>query len=205
MENSLRAGVAIYNAGEFHAAHDAWEDHWLELERDSDDERFLHGLIQFTAAVYHARGSNWEGVRGLAESAVAYLDGLPANYRGVNVGDVRDYLRAVRDDPEHAERVAPPRLTHRGVVLLPDDLDFDDSAAAALVLAEEFGYDERTVERAVEFARDDLESGDEGSHFVTLVVDFVREDENRGLVFRRLRQHAERRASRERDVDGLFE
>ncbi|WP_227375457.1 DUF309 domain-containing protein [Haladaptatus halobius] len=205
MEDSLQAGVAIYNAGEFHAAHDAWEDHWLELERDSADERFLHGLIQFTAAVYHVRGSNWEGVRGLAASAVAYLDGLPADYRGINVGDVRDYLSTVRDDPEHVERAPPPRLTYREVVLLPDDLDFDAAATAALVLAEEFGYDEGTIERAIEFARDDLELGDEGSRFISLVMDFVREDENRGLVFQRLRQHAERRAARERDVDGLFE
>ena len=26
MDAHLRAGVAIYNAGHYHAAHDAWED-----------------------------------------------------------------------------------------------------------------------------------------------------------------------------------
>ncbi len=205
MDDYLRSGVAIFNAGEFHAAHDAWEDHWLELDRDTADERFLHGLIQFTAVVYHAYDSNWDGVRGLAESAVAYLGDLPADYRDVNVGDVRAYLRAVRDDPEHAERAAPPQLTYRGSVLHPDDLDFDASTVSALVLAEEFGYEEWVVERAIEFARSDLESGDEGSQFVTLVMDFVREGEHRGIVFQRLRQHVERRESRLRDVDGLFE
>lgn len=205
MDESLRAGIAIYNAGEFHAAHDAWEDHWLELERDTSDERFLHGLIQFTAAVYHADDSNWEGIQGLAESAVAYLDGLPAEYRGVDLGAVRPYLRAVHDDPEHVERTAPPRLTYQGRVLHLDDLDLEESAIAALVLAEEFGYDEETVERAIEFASDDIGLGDEGSRFITLVMDFVREEDDRGLVFQRLRQHVERRDSRERDVDGLFE
>ncbi|NIS31883.1 MAG: DUF309 domain-containing protein, partial [Actinobacteria bacterium] len=59
MDAHLRAGIAIYNAGGYHAAHDAWEDHWLELEAGTDDERFLHGLIQFTAAVHHAQGANW--------------------------------------------------------------------------------------------------------------------------------------------------
>ncbi|WP_458190375.1 DUF309 domain-containing protein [Haladaptatus sp. NG-WS-4] len=205
MDDSLRAGVAIYNAGEFHAAHDAWEDHWLELDGGSDDERFLHGLIQFTAVVFHAHDANWVGIRGLAESAVSYLDGLPADYRGVNVEDVRSYLRAVRDDPEHVERTTPPRLTCGGAVLRPHDLAFDASATAALVFAEEFEYDDGTIERAIQFARDDLKSGDEGSRFITLLLDFVRDDENRGLVFRRLRQHVERRDSRERDVDGLFE
>ncbi|MFB6301121.1 MAG: DUF309 domain-containing protein, partial [Halobacteriales archaeon] len=52
MDAHLRAGIAIYNAGGYHAAHDAWEDHWLDLESGTDDERFLHGLIQFTAAVH---------------------------------------------------------------------------------------------------------------------------------------------------------
>ncbi|WP_049971698.1 DUF309 domain-containing protein [Haladaptatus cibarius] len=205
MNDFLRAGLAIFNTGEFHAAHDAWEDHWLILDRDTEDERFLHGFIQFTAVVYHAQHANWDGIRGLAESSVFYLDGLPADYRGVNVGAVRSYLDAVRHDPEYVERVAPPRLTHEGAVLLPDDLDFDASAVAALVLAEEFGYDEWVIEKGIEFARADLESGDEGSSFITLVMDFVRDIENRGLIFQRLRGHVEKRNARERDVDGLFE
>ncbi|GAA0247955.1 DUF309 domain-containing protein [Haladaptatus pallidirubidus] len=205
MDDYLRAGLAIFNAGEFHAAHDAWEDHWLNLDRDTADERFLHGLIQFTAVVYHAQDANWDGIRGLAESSVSYLDGLPADYRGINLGAVRSYLDAVRDDPEHVERAPPPRLTRHGVVLTPDDLGFEASGVAALVLAEEFGYEEWVVEKAVEFARADLESGDDGSSFITLVMDFVRDAENRGLIFQRLRSHVERRDSRERDVDGLFE
>jgi uncharacterized protein len=205
MDASLRAGVAIYNAGEFHAAHDAWEDHWLDLERDTEDERLLHGLIQFTAVVYHAGDGNWVGMRGLAESAAAYLDGLPNDYRGVNVETVRSYLRAVRDDPEHVERSAPPRLTSDGTVLRPDDLDFDESSVAAVVLAEEFGYDETTFERAVGFARTDLKSGDEGSRFVTFLMDFVRRPEDRALIAQRLGQHVEKREFRETDVDGLFE
>ncbi|SIQ73631.1 protein of unknown function [Haladaptatus litoreus] len=205
MDDFLRAGLAIFNAGEFHAAHDAWEDQWLTLDHDTEDERFLHGLIQFTAVVYHAQHANWGGIRGLAESSVSYLDGLPADYRGVNVGAVRSYLDAVRHDPEHVERVAPPRLTHEGVVLFPGNLDFDASTVAALVLADEFGYDEWVVENGIEFARADLESGDEGSSFITLVMDFVRDAENRGLIFQRLQGHVEKRDARERDVDGLFE
>ena len=205
METYLRAGLAIYNAGEFHAAHDAWEDYWLNLDRETADERFLHGLIQFTAVVHHTADSNWEGICGLAESAVDYLTDLPEEYRGINVGVVRTYLRAVRDDPEYVERVAPPRLTADGVILRPDDLDFEASTVAALVLAEDFGYEESVIERAIEYARMDMKAGDEGSKFITFVIDFVRQPENRALIFQRLRQHVEKREFRETDVDGLFE
>jgi hypothetical protein len=205
MRDYLRAGIAVYNAGEHHAAHDAWEDHWLDLDSGTDDERFLHGLIQFTAAVHHAHGANWVGVRGLAESAADYLADLPPDYREVNVGGVRAYLRAVAADPEHVERVAPPRLTHEGRALMPEDLHFEAAAVAAEVLAEEHGYDVDVIEKAIKYARADLDSDRPTSQFVTFVMDFARDAANRGIIFQRLRQHVEKRDHEEADVEGLFE
>jgi hypothetical protein len=204
MDADLRAGVAVYNAGYYHAAHDAWEDRWLDLP-DGDDERFLHGLIQFTAAVYHARNRNWSGATGLAESGRAYLADLPADYRAVNVDTVRTYLAGLERDPERVERGPPPRLTHAGDEVGPGDLEFDATAVVADILADELGYDEATVERAVEFARADLAAGDTGSRFVTLLFDFVRDDTHRAVVCQRLASHVEARDTRESDVDGLFE
>jgi predicted metal-dependent hydrolase len=205
MDAHLRAGVAIYNAGHYHAAHDAWEDHWLDLESGTDDERFLHGLIQFTAAVYHARNRNWSGATGLAESGGGYLTDLPETYRGVNVGEVRAFLAALERDPERIERGPAPALAHEGGALALGNLDFPATAVAADVLAEELGYDEEVVEQAIEYARADLDAGDEGSRFVTFLFDFVRDAENRGIVVQRLGEHVQRRESRENDVEGLFE
>ncbi|MFC4448725.1 DUF309 domain-containing protein [Halorussus aquaticus] len=205
MRDHLRAGIAIYNDGEYHAAHDAWEDHWLDLESGTDDERFLHGLIQFTAAVHHAHDANWTGVRGLAESGAAYLAALPADYREVNVGEVRTYLRAVAADPEHVERAAPPRLTHENVALRPEDLRFEAAAVAAAVLAEEYGYDEETVEKAVTYAREDLDDEKATSQFVTFVMDFARDAANRGIIFQRMAGVVGKRDHRESDVEGLFD
>ncbi|UPW02122.1 DUF309 domain-containing protein [Halorussus gelatinilyticus] len=204
-DDHLRAGVAIYNDGEFHAAHDAWEDRWLDLKSGSDDERLLHGLIQFTASVHHAQDANWAGVRGLAESGAGYLADLPEDYRSVNVGAVRDYLRAVAGDPEHVERVAPPELTHEGVALRPEDLRFGACAVVAEVLAEEYGYDEAVVERAVEYARADLDDEKATSQFVTFVMDFARDEANRGIIFQRLEGAVGKRRHEEEDVEGLFD
>ncbi|WP_137286415.1 DUF309 domain-containing protein [Halorussus salinisoli] len=205
MRDHLWAGIAIYNDGEFHAAHDAWEDHWLDLESGTDDERFLHGLIQFTAAVHHAHGTNWAGVRGLAESGAGYLADLPTHYREVNVGEVRAYLRRVAADPEHVERVAPPRLTHEGVALLPEDLRFEAAAVAAAVLAEEYGYDEEVTESAIAYARDDLDAEKATSQFVTFVMDFARDAANRGIIFQRMEGAVGKRDHKEEDVEGLFD
>lgn len=205
METHLRAGIAIYNAGEYHAAHDAWEAHWLDLDTGTDDEQFLHGLIQFTAAVYHASTGNWSGATGLADSAGEYLAGVPSGYRGVNVGDVRSALATLARDPEVVERRQPLALTHEGRELALGELRFEATAVAADVFAAEYGYDEQLVETATGYAREDLSDDVASSPFVTLLFDFVREPENRGIVLQRLGEHTDRRRSRDDDVSGLFD
>lgn len=204
MDVHLRAGIAIYNAGEFHAAHDAWEEPWLDLERGTPDERFLHGLIQCTAAIHHALRGNREGATGLAASAREYLDGLDG-HRGVNVEAVREYLDRLETDPTLVERTSPPALALGGRPLGLDELAFDAGAIAASVLAEEHGYDTAVLERAIEYARRDLAHDRETSAFVALVLDFVREEDHRGIVFDCLSGHVSRRDARRADLAGLFE
>ena len=204
MDASLRAGIAIYNAGEYHAAHDAWEDPWLALDDGTDDERFLHGLIQFTASVYHARTRNWSGATGLAERAGDYLAGLDSPYRGVDLAPVRSALTTLAADPEVIERRRPPTLRHEGAALTPADLRFDAAAVAARVLADEYGYDTSPIEQAITFAREEIEGG-ERTLFTTTLLSFVTADAERSLVYRRLAEHVERRTREYADVDGLFE
>jgi len=205
METHLRAGIAIYNAGEYHAAHDAWESHWLDLPDGTDDERFLHGLIQFTAAVYHARNGNWSGATGLAESAQEYLADLPERYQRVNVGEVRQSLDGLETDPERIERAPPLSLTEEGHQVTTTDLGLDATIVAATVLAEEHGFDESVIEQAGRYATTDIDDETTRSPFVTFLFDFVREPENRPIVVQRLTEHVERRSHREDDVSGLFE
>lgn len=204
MRDQLRAGAAIYNAGYYHGAHDAWEDRWLELDKGTDDERLLHGLIQCTAAVYHAHDRNWKGAVGVADSALEYLSGLPATYRGVSLPPIRALLTALATDPERIERRPPVRLTHNGSVPTLSTLEFESAAVAAPILAGELGFDREPVEQARRYADTDLAAGDDGSRFITLLFDFVREDEHRGIVYQRLCDHVSRRQAREDDVEGLF-
>lgn len=203
MQDALTAGIAVYNAGEHHAAHDAWEARWLELESDSDDERFLHGLIQFTAVVYHGRRRNWSGARKLARSANRYLDGLGGEYRGVDLTTIRRYLARLAADPEYAERSRPPAMGYDGQKLTAAALTIDAVEVAARVVADEYGFDEHVIEQAVEYAREEERTAQ--SRFRALVVDFVEETERRAFVYNRLRDHVQRRRRVETDVDGLFE
>ncbi|SFR35678.1 DUF309 domain-containing protein [Halogeometricum limi] len=206
MRRTLRVGAAVFNAGDHHAAHDAWEDEWLTLDDGTPDERLLHGLIQYTAAVYHAGNRNWSGARGLATSAEAYLGELPTDYRAVNVGAVRSYLGRLAADPAFAERAAPVPLRVDGDVVHAEDLSFEEIAdAAAVVAADGDAYDGDVVADAVTYAREEVESGTSTTRFVALVFEFVGDRRRRGLVYQRLREHVERRRGREADVEGLFD
>ncbi|ACV46702.1 MULTISPECIES: DUF309 domain-containing protein [Halomicrobium] len=202
MRDPLRAGVAIYNEGRYHAAHDAWEDHWLDLSRGTDDERLLHGLIQFTAVVHHLDDGNYSGATGLAESAAAYLADLPAAYRGVELDAVRSFLGRVATAPRELTPDDAPPLVYEGRRLTYDDLDFEATAVAARVLAE--GDDEHAVEAGVEYAREEV-AADESGTYTGLVFAFVRERDRRPIVTTRLGEHVQRREHRESDVNGLFE
>lgn len=45
------AGIDLFNTGEFHAAHDAWEEKWLG-EVTAQEKLFLQAMIQSAVAFY---------------------------------------------------------------------------------------------------------------------------------------------------------
>ena len=46
------AGIDLYNSGEFHAAHDAWEERWMGPVAP-DEKIFLQAMIQSAVAFHH--------------------------------------------------------------------------------------------------------------------------------------------------------
>jgi uncharacterized protein len=46
------AGIDLYNAGEFHAAHDAWEERWMGPV-SQHEKLFLQAMIQSAVAFHH--------------------------------------------------------------------------------------------------------------------------------------------------------
>lgn len=193
----LRAGIALYNAGHYLAAHEPLETRWLESPAGERDD-CLQGLIQATAAVHKSRIGNATGAVGLAESAADYLTGCGDT--DVDVEPLLAWLDRLASDPELGTRERPPELRIDGDIVTADELRFPAAAAAARALAET--RDDEIVLSAVDYAETDLDAGAETSPFVTLTLDYVRNGDP--IVRRRLREHVERRRMRESDVDGLF-
>jgi len=122
------AGIDLYNAGEFHAAHDAWEERWLgEVSRD--EKLFLQAMIQSAVAFHHLQ----IGRPGAARQM--YLRGKEKFERlGRNVFmslDIAAYLRELERSlswlltvPDPRE-ITPPEIIPPTIRLLPDVTEFE--------------------------------------------------------------------------------
>ncbi|KZN23528.1 hypothetical protein A4G99_11515 [Haladaptatus sp. R4] len=93
-------GVRLFNAGEFHASHDSFEDEWYNYGNGSVESAFLHGMVQVAAGAYkHFDFENSDGMRSLFETALQYLHGVPDDFYGVDVADVRATMKEALSDP----------------------------------------------------------------------------------------------------------
>jgi len=93
-------GVRLFNGGAYHESHDCFEHEWYNYGRGSPESAFLHGMVQVAAGAYkHYDFENDDGMRSLFRTALQYLSGIPADFYGVDVEDVRETLRAALDDP----------------------------------------------------------------------------------------------------------
>ena len=123
------AGIDLYNAGEFHAAHDAWEERW----RDDCGPRvklFLQALIQSAVVFHHVEIGRRGAARRMYRMALEKFERLGAQ-RFMSL-DITDYLaqlaRAVawleeREDPRDA--VQPEDFQAPRIQLLPGVMDYD--------------------------------------------------------------------------------
>jgi len=108
-------GVRLFNAGEFHESHDCFEDEWYNYGSGTTESKFLHGMVQVAAGAYkhfdfedteaqsasssRTQSGDDGGMRSLFDTALQYLHGVPRDYYGVNVLDVRTTLTNAPEDP----------------------------------------------------------------------------------------------------------
>ena len=91
-QGALAEGLRLYDAGEFFAAHEAWESVWLPAQEP--EKTFLQGLIQVTAAFHHLQRENRLGTARLLRAALGRLERYPAYFGGISVDLLRDDIRA---------------------------------------------------------------------------------------------------------------
>ena len=123
------AGIDLYNAGEFHAAHDAWEERWRD-DCGPREKLFLQALIQSAVVFHHVEIGRRGAARRMYHMALEKFERLGAE-RFMSL-DITDYLaqlaRAVAwleaaEDPRDA--VQPEDFKAPHLQLLPEVMDYD--------------------------------------------------------------------------------
>jgi hypothetical protein len=100
LRRATEHGVRLFNDGAYHESHDCFEDEWYNYGAGSAESAFLHGMVQVAAGAYkHFDFEDDAGMRSLFGTALEYLAGLPDDFYGVDLADVRRTLRAALDDP----------------------------------------------------------------------------------------------------------
>jgi hypothetical protein len=122
------AGIDLFNEGEFHAAHDAWEDRWMG-EVGRDEKLFLQAMIQSAVAFHHleiGRPGAARRMYQMAKEKFARL-GVPA-FMSLDLEDYQAQLdRALAwlltiPDPRE---LTPPEMRLPVIRLLPEVMEYD--------------------------------------------------------------------------------
>ncbi|WP_424004728.1 DUF309 domain-containing protein [Haloarcula salina] len=120
-------GVRLYNSGEFHESHDCFEDEWYNYGRGSTESKFLHGMVQVAAGAYkHFDFEDDDGMRSLFRTSLQYFRGVPNDYYGVDLLDVRTVVTNALTDPTalHGWQI---RLDGGYPTCRPEDVEFAES------------------------------------------------------------------------------
>ena len=123
------AGIDLYNAGEFHASHDAWEERWRD-DCGPREKLFLQALIQSAVVFHHIEIGRRGAARRMYRMALEKFERLGVEkYMSL---DITDYLAQLArslswleasEDPRDA--VQPEDFKAPHIQLLPGVMDYD--------------------------------------------------------------------------------
>jgi len=122
------AGIDLYNAGEFHAAHDVWEDRWRD-EAGPSEKLFLQAMIQSAVAFHHLEIGRPGAARRMYQMAKEKFARLQTD-RFMSL-DLCDY-QAQLDNAlswlltvPNPREILPPEIKLPLIRLLPEVMEFD--------------------------------------------------------------------------------
>ena len=122
------AGIDLYNAGEFHAAHDAWEERWMG-EVGPKEKLFLQAMIQSAVAFHHLEIGRPGAARRMHQMACEKFARLGARiFMSLDLDDyqaqLENALSWLRDAPDPRD-LLQPQITPPKIKLLPEIMQFD--------------------------------------------------------------------------------
>jgi predicted metal-dependent hydrolase len=76
-------GIALFNDCDFFAAHDFFEDIWMDADRN--EKEFFQGLVQVSVGCYHLICGNLKGAKSQLSKSRSKLNKFEPDYYGINL------------------------------------------------------------------------------------------------------------------------
>lgn len=117
-QDHLARGIELFDAAEYEAAHEEFEEAWLSTQGADSD--FYKGLVQAAIAMHHFQRGNLEGAARLYSGHRRYLAAYIPAHLGVDVNALLAEMQrvlqpVVRRTPETLptfDRAQRPKLSH---------------------------------------------------------------------------------------------
>lgn len=110
-ERSLNEGIALFNDGAYHAAHEAFERCWLANE--AGDADFFKGLVQASICLLHLADGKLEGARKLHTGHRRLLAAYMPEHMGLDVGGLLASMRRTVGTGRAPDADAAPKMLRK--------------------------------------------------------------------------------------------
>jgi hypothetical protein len=122
------AGIDLFNAGEFHAAHDAWEDRWRGPVGPGE-KLFLQAMIQSAVAFHHLEIGKPGAARRMHQIAREKFARLGTDcFMSLDLNDFQRQLATalswLESGPDPRE-IVQPEIKFPKIHLISETMDFD--------------------------------------------------------------------------------
>jgi predicted metal-dependent hydrolase len=92
-----------HNSGDYHEAHELFEDLWLELDNRQEKDT-VQTLAQADALAVHIETGNMRAAQRLMRQLPELLQTFPENYKNINLRKIRIWIeKAILQIPSHGE------------------------------------------------------------------------------------------------------
>jgi predicted metal-dependent hydrolase len=122
------AGIDLYNEGEFHAAHDAWEERWRD-DAGPREKLFLQALIQSAVIFHHLEIGRPGAARRMYQLATEKFARMGCErFMSLDVGDYLSQLERALSwlvEARDPREVVPPAFDAPRIRLLPEVMEYD--------------------------------------------------------------------------------
>ena len=98
MVEDIEEGIELFNSFDFFAAHDFFEDLWVEAKREK--RLFYQGMVQVSVGSYHLINKNYKGALSQYIKGTEKLKKYVPLYMGINISTLLADVQVLISDLE---------------------------------------------------------------------------------------------------------